>query len=187
MTEQQNALTPRQAAKYLGISDGALRLWRSRGEGPRYFRAGGKLVRYRRSDLDACGNSRSAISRTEFTKGFLANDQRPTTNDRFIENPVEQALRAADLLLQSGGFGLIAIDLAGVPVKIARRIPLTTWFRFRRAIEPTPTILLAIGEQPCAQTCATLSLQFAGQKQFLRESDSSLVVGRWSLGKKLPA
>jgi len=135
----------------------------------------------------ACGNSRSAISRTEFTKGFLANDQRPTTNDRFIENPVEQALRAADLLLQSGGFGLIAIDLAGVPVKIARRIPLTTWFRFRRAIEPTPTILLAIGEQPCAQTCATLSLQFAGQKQFLRESDSSLVVGRWSLGKKLPA
>jgi len=29
-----------------------LRLWRSQGKGPRYFRAG-KLVRYRKADLDA--------------------------------------------------------------------------------------------------------------------------------------
>jgi excisionase family DNA binding protein len=64
MTEQQNALTPRQAAKYLGISDGALRLWRSRGEGPRYFRAGGKLVRYRRSDLDAWIDTRLSTALT---------------------------------------------------------------------------------------------------------------------------
>lgn len=47
-----NVLTPRKAAQYLGISEAALRLWRSRGEGPRYFRAGEKLVRYRRADLD---------------------------------------------------------------------------------------------------------------------------------------
>ena len=140
----------------------------------------------------ARGNSRSALGGTDFRKGF-PNDQRPTTNDRFLENPVEQALRAADLLLQSGGFGLIAIDLAGVPVKIARRIPLTTWFRFRRAIEPTPTILLAIAEQPCAQTCATLCLGMAGQEPSLvadqlpvanEVGEKSLVFGRWSLEKK---
>jgi hypothetical protein len=75
-----------------------------------------------------------------------------------MEDPVEQALRAADLLLQSSGFGMVAIDLAGVPVKMARRIPLTTWFRFRRTVENTPTILLVIGEQSCAQSCASLSL-----------------------------
>lgn len=75
------------------------------------------------------------------------------------ENPVEQALRAADLLLQSGGFGLLALDLAGIPWKIARRVPLTTWFRFRRAVENTPTVLLVLSQQPCAQTCASLSLQ----------------------------
>jgi len=127
------------------------------------------------------GNSRS-MSRNEFIKGFLPDGQRPTANG-FSENPVEQALRAADLLLQSGGFGLIAIDLAGAPIKIARRIPLTTWFRFRRAIESTSTILLTINELPCAQTCSTLSLYLAGQKKY----DSSLVVGRWSLAKKSPA
>jgi hypothetical protein len=77
---------------------------------------------------------------------------------RRMEDPVEQALRATDLLLQSSGFGMVAIDLAGVPLKMARRIPLTTWFRFRRAVENTPTILLVIGTQACAQSCATLEL-----------------------------
>ena len=51
--EQQNTLTPRQAAQYIGVSDAALRLWRSEGRGPRFFRAGEKLVRYRRTDLDS--------------------------------------------------------------------------------------------------------------------------------------
>ena len=53
MMDQQNAFTPKQAAKYVGISEAALRLWRSEGKGPRYFRAGEKLVRYRRTDLDS--------------------------------------------------------------------------------------------------------------------------------------
>jgi excisionase family DNA binding protein len=52
VTEQENTLTPLKAAKYLGISEAALRLWRSEGRGPRYYRAGVKLVRYRKSDLD---------------------------------------------------------------------------------------------------------------------------------------
>jgi hypothetical protein len=84
---------------------------------------------------------------------------------RRMEDPVEQALRAADLLLQGSGFGMVAIDLAGVPLKMARRIPLTTWFRFRRTVENTPTILLAIGTQPCAQSCASLLLQLGSSRQ----------------------
>lgn len=52
MTEHPDTLTPKQAARYVGISEGALRLWRADGKGPRYFRAGEKLVRYRRADLD---------------------------------------------------------------------------------------------------------------------------------------
>jgi excisionase family DNA binding protein len=51
--DYQNTLTPIQAAKYIGLSEAALRLWRSQGRGPRHFKAGEKLVRYRRADLDA--------------------------------------------------------------------------------------------------------------------------------------
>ena len=53
MTDHQDTLTPKQTAKYMGISEAALRLWRAEGKGPRYFRAGEKLVRYRRADLDS--------------------------------------------------------------------------------------------------------------------------------------
>ena len=47
----ENALNERQAAKYLGVSAGTLRLWRTQGRAPRFFRAG-KLVRFRVRDLN---------------------------------------------------------------------------------------------------------------------------------------
>lgn len=53
MSDQQSTLTPIQTAKYLGVSESVLRLWRSESTGPRYFKAGEKLVRYRRADLDS--------------------------------------------------------------------------------------------------------------------------------------
>jgi hypothetical protein len=99
-------------------------------------------------------NSQSSLSRKRRSATSLEEWER-----RHMEDPVEQALRATDLLLQSNGFGMVALDLAGTPLKMARRIPLTTWFRFRRVVENTPTVLLAIGEQSCAQSCASLSVQ----------------------------
>jgi hypothetical protein len=74
------------------------------------------------------------------------------------EYRLEQVLRATDLLLESGGFGLIILDLAEVSSQSARRIPLTTWFRFRRSVEHKPTILLAIEQQPIAGSCSSLLL-----------------------------
>jgi len=52
MNELDNTLTPLKAARYLGISEAVLRLWRSTGKGPRFYRAGEKLIRYRKGDLD---------------------------------------------------------------------------------------------------------------------------------------
>jgi hypothetical protein len=46
-------------------------------------------------------------------------------------------------------------------MQAARRIPLTTWFRFRRAVEHKPTILLAIEQYPIAGSCSSLLLQLA--------------------------
>ena len=79
------------------------------------------------------------------------------------EQRLEQVLRATDLLLESGGFGLIVLDLSDLSAQAARRIPLTTWFRFRRAVENKPTILLAIEQQPIAGSCSSLLLQLGEQ------------------------
>lgn len=71
----------------------------------------------------------------------------------------EHALKAADLLTQGGGFGLVALDLGDTPPRTARRISLTSWFRLRRAVENTPTVLLTVAQQPNAKTCAALMLE----------------------------
>ena len=69
---------------------------------------------------------------------------------------LEQVLKVTDLLLQGGGFGMVMLDLGDIPSESARRVPLTSWFRFRRAVEPTATVLLVIEQEPCAKTCASL-------------------------------
>ncbi len=80
------------------------------------------------------------------------------------EHRLEQVLRATDLLLESGGFGLVVLDLADLPPQAARRIPLTTWFRFRRAVENKPTILLAIEQHPIAGSCSSVLLQLGAPR-----------------------
>ncbi len=88
------------------------------------------------------------------------------------EKCLEQLLRAADLLLESGGFGLIALDLGDLPQPAARRIPLTTWFRFRRAVEHTPTVLLAIERQSIVGSCSSLLIKLGPQGRIKQLADS---------------
>jgi hypothetical protein len=75
-----------------------------------------------------------------------------------------QMLKVTDLLLQSNGFGMIALDLGDVPVPSARRIPLASWFRFRRAIEHTPTALLVLEQQPIAGSCSSMLVKVSGAR-----------------------
>ena len=76
----------------------------------------------------------------------------------------EHALKATDLLVAGGGFGMVVMDLADTPASTARRISLTSWFRLRRAVEHTPTVLLVVDEQPLAKTCASLLLEMRREK-----------------------
>jgi recA bacterial DNA recombination protein len=54
----------------------------------------------------------------------------------------EHAMHAADLLLHAGGFGVVLLDICEASPRVLNRIPLSYWYRFHRAIENTPTILL---------------------------------------------
>ncbi len=73
----------------------------------------------------------------------------------------EHALKATDLLLQAGGFGLVAMDLGDIAPETARRISLASWYRLRRAVENTPTALVVVERAPLARACATLALECA--------------------------
>ena len=71
----------------------------------------------------------------------------------------ERALKVTDLIVQGGGFGLVAMDLGSTPPETARRIPPASWFRFRHAVENSRSVLLVIEQAPCARACAALSLE----------------------------
>jgi len=76
---------------------------------------------------------------------------------------IDQTLRATDLLLQGGGFGFIALDLSDVRAEVLRHVPLDAWFRFRRAVEDTPTILVVLEPESNAKTCASLVLRMEAE------------------------
>ena len=86
--------------------------------------------------------------------------------------PLEQSFKVADILLQSGGFKLIAVDLSAIPERVVRRVPLSSWFRFSRVIERQSAALVFLTQEPHASSCAGLVLRVstvsAGQsKSFL--------------------
>jgi recombination protein RecA len=77
----------------------------------------------------------------------------------------EHALKAVDLLIQAGGFGLVVLDLGDTPDKEARRIPLASWFRLRHAAERTGAALVAVGRQVSARSCSSLQIEMRRGKQ----------------------
>lgn len=114
----------------------------------------------------------SATAPANKTRNFITRNSKLETLNSSVKSPtskwtrLDQALKATDLLLQSGGFGLIVIDLGDISAEQARRIPLTSWFRFRRVVENTPTILLLVARDSCAKTCASLVLELNASGQW---------------------
>jgi hypothetical protein len=74
---------------------------------------------------------------------------------------------------------LLALDLSDIAPRLVRQVPLNVWFRFRRAVENTPTILFLMAQESNAKTCASLVLRMEGEagvwRETAREAESSLV------------
>lgn len=68
---------------------------------------------------------------------------------------VERALKATDMILHSGGFGLIILDLCDMGPAALNGVPISYWHRFRLAVEHTPSILLVLSRESVARSCAT--------------------------------
>jgi hypothetical protein len=77
---------------------------------------------------------------------------------------LERAFKAVDLILHAGGFGFIALNLCDVPAKVVHRVISSWWFRFRRAIEDTPTALIVLTPVAAVRSCATLVLELKNEK-----------------------
>lgn len=77
---------------------------------------------------------------------------------------LESALKAADLILHNGGFGLIILDLCDTAPTALQRVPTSYWYRFQRAVENTPTIFLILARQPVARSSSARQLSLQQQR-----------------------
>ena len=64
----------------------------------------------------------------------------------------DRALKAMHLVLQAGGFGLVAFDLSDVRGPALRQFPHTTWMRIARIVEGSLTVAMLIGAEHIARS-----------------------------------
>ena len=63
-----------------------------------------------------------------------------------------RALKAMNLVLQAGGFGIVVFDLADVAAPAVRQFPHTTWMRIGRVIEGSQTAAVLVGAERIARS-----------------------------------
>ena len=80
-----------------------------------------------------------------------------------IDRLVDRALKALNLVLQAGGFGVVVLDLADVPPRVLKSLPFTTWLRVQRIVEGSDTACLLVGPEPLARSAGGLTVMCTGQ------------------------
>ncbi len=71
---------------------------------------------------------------------------------------IDCALKASNLILQAGGFGLVVLDLADASRLAIRRLPFTTWFRLQRPIEGGSTACVLLAGEPTARSAGGVTV-----------------------------
>lgn len=80
----------------------------------------------------------------------------------------EHALKATDLLLHGGGFGLIVFDVGETSDLVLRRMPMASWYRLRLGAEKTGTALIALTPAPQTRSCSAVCVEVNRRKSIWR-------------------
>jgi hypothetical protein len=94
-----------------------------------------------------------------------------------LDRTLDRALKALNLVLQAGGFGIVALDLADVPLVAIKRIPFTTWLRVQRTIEGSDTACVLVTPEPLARSAGGITISLDAAVQWTGDSDRSRRLG----------
>ena len=72
-----------------------------------------------------------------------------------------RALKATNLVVQAGAFGIVAFDLTDASSLAIRQFPNTTWMRIARVVEGSQTAVVVVGSDRIARSArgATIALE----------------------------
>ena len=103
---------------------------------------------------------------------------RPSMNgSELLTRTLDRAIKALNLVLQAGGFGLVAIDLADVPGPTLRRLPFTTWLRIQRVVEGRDTACVLVTPEPLSRSAGGLTLMLDSQTVWTGSPERPRVAG----------
>jgi recA bacterial DNA recombination protein len=74
---------------------------------------------------------------------------------------VDRAVKAVNLILQAGGFGLVALDFGEMPLPVIGRLPFTTWRRLHRVIAGGETAGVVVAGESLARSVGGVTLALA--------------------------
>jgi hypothetical protein len=80
-----------------------------------------------------------------------------------LQKSLDRAVKALNIVLQAGGFGVVAVDLAEVAAQTIKRLPYTTWLRLQRVIEGSETACVLIGSESIARSSGGVSVQLTSE------------------------
>lgn len=118
----------------------------------------------RQSSVDSLGSGMCG-SRGRSARSIMAAD-------------LDRAIKAFNIVLQAGGFGLVALDLSDMPPEALRALPYTTWMRLQRVLLGTSTASLVLAGEPVARSARGVTLDL-GCSSHGRRSE---VAGCWRNG-----
>ena len=86
------------------------------------------------------------------------------TRDSVVGRTLDRAVKAVNLVLQAGGFGLVALDVADVPLEVLRDLPFNTWMRLQRVVDGSDTACVIVADLPMARSAGGVSLRLQPQR-----------------------
>lgn len=79
----------------------------------------------------------------------------------------DKILKAADILAGAGGFGVVVLDLETgreMDPEVFKKIPFHIWFRLKRAVQGTSTILLILAKEAKAGSAVSRAISLRRRK-----------------------
>jgi hypothetical protein len=100
------------------------------------------------------------LGRLLWIRGQASAGSRPSLAEEWgaAHTALDRALKALTLVLQTGHFGVVSLDLIDISPAVIRRLPFTTWLRVQRLIEATDTVCLILAGEPVARSAGGLTV-----------------------------
>jgi recombination protein RecA len=101
------------------------------------------------------------VSPKRFARRRMSHAGTRRANEDPYARLVDRAIKAFGLVLDAGGFGIVALDLADVPAKWLAGLPFTTWRRLQRMVEGRETIALVMAPEPVARSARGITVRLS--------------------------